>query len=124
LLASLLLEQFVDLSLQVRPDTFFQVYTESAEALLQVIMQQLNLRADEVLVDAYCSIGTLTLPLAKALVVCAGLYTSRGGGASPAECSAQWTTNVMFQVDQEKLRSGHFGDYADYCVTRSTAKGV
>jgi len=30
-------------------------------------MQQLNLQGDEVLVDAYCGIGTLTLPLAKAL---------------------------------------------------------
>jgi len=48
-----LLEQFAGLEFQVRPDTFFQVYTESAEALLQVIMQQLNLQGDEVLVDAY-----------------------------------------------------------------------
>jgi len=60
-----LLEEFAGLSFHVRPDTFFQVYTESAEALLQAISEQLNLQGDEVLVDAYCGIGTLTLPLAQ-----------------------------------------------------------
>ncbi len=68
-----LLEEFAGLEFQILPDTFFQVYTESAEALLQVIAQQLNLQGNEVLVDAYCGIGTLTLPLAQQVKQAIGL---------------------------------------------------
>ncbi len=66
-------EKFADLEFQVRPDTFFQVYTETAEALLKVIQSELNLQGDEVLVDTYCGIGTLTLPLAKQVRLATGL---------------------------------------------------
>lgn len=68
-----LLEKFAGLEFQVRPDTFFQVYTETAEALLQVIQLELNLQNHEVLVDAYCGIGTLSLPLAKQVAQVVGL---------------------------------------------------
>jgi 23S rRNA (uracil1939-C5)-methyltransferase len=60
-----LIEEFAGLQFQIRPETFFQVNTEVAEALLQEIAQQLNLQGQEVLLDAYCGIGTLTLPLAR-----------------------------------------------------------
>ncbi|KAF3887224.1 MULTISPECIES: 23S rRNA (uracil(1939)-C(5))-methyltransferase RlmD [Nostocales] len=62
---SYLKEQFAGLEFHVRADTFFQIYTETAEALLQVIESELNLQGSEVILDAYCGIGTLTLPLAK-----------------------------------------------------------
>ncbi|MEA5573389.1 23S rRNA (uracil(1939)-C(5))-methyltransferase RlmD [Calothrix sp. UHCC 0171] len=58
-------EEFAGLKFQVRPDTFFQVYTETAEALLQQIQLELDLSGQENLLDAYCGIGTLTLPLAQ-----------------------------------------------------------
>jgi 23S rRNA (uracil1939-C5)-methyltransferase len=100
-----LLEQFAGLQFQVRPDTFFQVYTESAEALLQMIMQQLNLRGDEVLVDAYCGIGTLTLPLAITLRQAIGLEV-QSEAVEQAQMNAQLNgiTNVTFQAGAvEKL---------------------
>ncbi|NJO77621.1 MAG: 23S rRNA (uracil(1939)-C(5))-methyltransferase RlmD [Cyanobacteria bacterium RM1_2_2] len=53
------------LSFQIHPTTFFQVNTEQAEALLQIIQAELNLQGTEHLVDAYCGVGTMTLPLAK-----------------------------------------------------------
>lgn len=62
---SFLEEECAGLTFQIRPDTFFQVHTEQAEALLQVILDELNLQGNEVLVDAYCGIGTMTLPIAK-----------------------------------------------------------
>jgi 23S rRNA (uracil1939-C5)-methyltransferase len=58
-------EIFAGLTFQIRPDTFFQVNTSQAEAVLQVILDELNLQGTEVILDAYCGIGTLTLPLAK-----------------------------------------------------------
>ena len=58
-------EVFAGLTLQLRPDTFFQVHTEQAERLLQVITDALELQGHETLLDAYCGIGTFTLPLAS-----------------------------------------------------------
>ncbi|PSB03339.1 23S rRNA (uracil(1939)-C(5))-methyltransferase RlmD [Merismopedia glauca] len=57
-------EEFANLRFQLRSDTFFQVYTEQAEALLELITERLELEGNEVLLDAYCGIGTFTLPLA------------------------------------------------------------
>jgi 23S rRNA (uracil1939-C5)-methyltransferase len=58
-------EMFAGIELRILADTFFQVNTVVAEMLLATIIKQLNLQGDEVLVDAYCGIGTFTLPLAK-----------------------------------------------------------
>lgn len=68
-----LTEKFANLEFQLRPDTFFQVYTEQAEALLEVIVEKLKLQGNEVLLDAYCGIGTFTLPLAKYVKQAIGL---------------------------------------------------
>jgi 23S rRNA (uracil1939-C5)-methyltransferase len=57
-------EIFADLELRISADTFFQINTEAAELLLKKIIEKLNLQGKEVLVDAYCGIGTFTLPLA------------------------------------------------------------
>lgn len=53
------------LSFRIGPDTFFQVATEQTEALLGIVRDALQLSGEEVLVDAYCGVGTLTLPLAR-----------------------------------------------------------
>lgn len=58
-------EVFAGLSFQLCSDTFFQVNTEVAEALYREILHQLDLQGHETLVDAYCGIGTFTLPLAQ-----------------------------------------------------------
>lgn len=94
-----LLEEFAGLQFQVLPDTFFQVYTESAEALLQVISEQLNLQGDEVLVDAYCGIGTLTLPIAQRVGQAIGLEV-QPEAVEQAEHNARLNgvDNVAFQV--------------------------
>ncbi|AFZ35315.1 23S rRNA m(5)U-1939 methyltransferase [Stanieria cyanosphaera PCC 7437] len=63
--SSYLREIFAGVELNILSDTFFQVNTEAAELLLSDITKQLNLEGDETIVDAYCGIGTFTLPLAK-----------------------------------------------------------
>ncbi|EFA69371.1 23S rRNA (uracil(1939)-C(5))-methyltransferase RlmD [Cylindrospermopsis raciborskii] len=92
-------EQFAGLEFKVRPDTFFQVYTETAEALLEVIQSQLNLQGDEILVDAYCGIGTLTLPLAKQARQTIGLEI-QPAAVEQAIYNAQHNgiTNAKFQI--------------------------
>lgn len=58
-------EIFAGLKFQLRADTFFQVYTEQAEVLVNLIQRELQLQKHEVIVDAYAGVGTLTLPLSK-----------------------------------------------------------
>ncbi|MEM9569019.1 MAG: 23S rRNA (uracil(1939)-C(5))-methyltransferase RlmD [Cyanobacteria bacterium P01_E01_bin.34] len=60
-----LLEEFAGLTISIDSTSFFQVYTEQAERLLEWVIAQLKLKGNETLIDAYCGIGTLTLPLAK-----------------------------------------------------------
>ncbi|HEY9653865.1 MAG TPA: 23S rRNA (uracil(1939)-C(5))-methyltransferase RlmD, partial [Crinalium sp.] len=66
-------ETFAGLTFQLRPDTFFQIHTEQAEALLQTIIDELQLQGHELLLDAYCGIGTFTLPLAARVRQAIGL---------------------------------------------------
>ena len=70
---SYLQEEFAGLQFQLTPDTFFQVNTETAEMLVEVLTQELQLQGNEVLVDAYCGIGTFTLPLALRVKQAIGL---------------------------------------------------
>lgn len=92
-------EEFAGLEFQLRPDTFFQVYTEAAEALLQAIVEQLNLQGNEVLLDAYCGIGTFTLPLAQRVRQAIGLEV-QPEAVEQARINAQLNgiTNVTFQA--------------------------
>ena len=70
---SYLREEFAGLQFQLTPDTFFQVNTETAEMLVGVLADELQLQGNEVLVDAYCGIGTFTLPLALRVKQAIGL---------------------------------------------------
>ncbi|MDJ0677889.1 MAG: 23S rRNA (uracil(1939)-C(5))-methyltransferase RlmD [Calothrix sp. MO_167.B42] len=98
-------EQFAGLEFHIRGDTFFQVYTETAEALLEVIQSQLNLQGNEVLVDAYCGIGTLALPLAKQVRQVIGLEVQNSAVAQAAlNAQLNGIDNTSFQVGTvEKL---------------------
>ncbi|MEL6911042.1 MAG: 23S rRNA (uracil(1939)-C(5))-methyltransferase RlmD [Cyanobacteria bacterium J06598_4] len=58
-------EMFAGVELHIAADTFFQVNTSAAELLLESILQQLALTGSETVVDAYCGVGTFTLPIAK-----------------------------------------------------------
>ncbi len=92
-------EEFAGQQFHVGPTTFFQVHTEQAEALLQVIMDELQLQGHETLVDTYCGIGTLTLPLAQRVQQVIGLEV-QADAVEQAEQNAALneTTNVSFQT--------------------------
>ncbi|MBK4732856.1 23S rRNA (uracil(1939)-C(5))-methyltransferase RlmD [Oxynema sp. CENA135] len=92
-----LTEQFAGVKLQVRADTFFQVNTETAEALFDRVLERLNLRGDELAIDAYCGIGTFTLPLAKRVRRAIGLEVSDASIAcARANAELNGLSNVEF----------------------------
>lgn len=92
-------EEFAGLTFQIHPTTFFQVNTEAAEALLSVIDTELALQGNEILVDAYCGIGTLTLPLAKQVKQAIGIEV-HAESIHQAKQNAELNniTNAVFQT--------------------------
>ncbi len=90
-------ENFSGLEFQIQAENFFQVYTETAEVLLQIIQSELNLQGNELLLDTYCGIGTLTLPLAKQVKQAVGLEM-QGKAVEQAKVNAQINNinNVKF----------------------------
>jgi 23S rRNA (uracil1939-C5)-methyltransferase len=92
-------EIFAGLQFRIQPTTFFQVNTEQAEALLQAIEQQLQLQGEEILVDAYCGIGTMTLPLAKQVQQAIGIeIQAEAIEQARANATLNQITNATFQV--------------------------
>ncbi|MBH8555439.1 23S rRNA (uracil(1939)-C(5))-methyltransferase RlmD [Nostocaceae cyanobacterium CENA357] len=117
-------EKFAGLEFQVRPDTFFQVYTETAEALLQIIQSELNLQGHELLVDAYCGIGTLTLPLAKQVRQATGLEL-QPEAVEQAILNAHHNriNNVTFQVGAVEKLLPKMGTIPDVVLLDPPRKG-
>ena len=92
-------ERFAGLEFHIYPTTFFQVYTEQAERLLRCVLDHLNLQGKKTVVDAYCGVGTLTLPLARRAGYCLGLEV-QGEAVDVARENAQLNAidNIRFQV--------------------------
>ncbi|MGK7946872.1 MAG: 23S rRNA (uracil(1939)-C(5))-methyltransferase RlmD [Microcystaceae cyanobacterium] len=101
-------ETFADLTFHLASDTFFQINTEAAETLLDFILQKLDLQGTETLIDAYCGIGTFTLPLAKRVKMVYGIesYTK---SIEQAKLNAQ-----INQIDNVKFIVGKVEDSLDH----------
>ncbi|NJN02695.1 MAG: 23S rRNA (uracil(1939)-C(5))-methyltransferase RlmD [Leptolyngbyaceae cyanobacterium RM1_1_2] len=121
-------EQFAGIALRVGPTNFFQVNTEQAEQLLAVILAELNLQGSERVVDAYCGIGTLTLPLADKAKQCLGLEVSKDSvQQAQTNAAVGGFSNVDFQVgaveDLLPQVSEHLGAAPDIVVLDPPRKG-
>jgi 23S rRNA (uracil1939-C5)-methyltransferase len=117
-------EEFGGLQFQLRSETFFQVNTSSAEALLDVIVEQLALQGDEVLVDAYCGIGTFTLPLAQRLRQAIGLEV-QPTSVEQAQLNAQLNgiDNVIFKAGAVETLLPQLGIAPDVVLLDPPRKG-
>ena len=117
-------EEFAGLEFQLRPETFFQVNTEAAEALLNVIVEQLALRGDEVLVDAYCGIGTFTLPLAQRVRQALGIEV-QAASVEQGQINAQLNAiaNVTFQAGAVETLLPQLGITPDVVLLDPPRKG-
>lgn len=104
-------EVFAGLTFQIRPTTFFQINTEQAEVLLSIILNHLDLQGDECLLDAYCGIGTLTLPLAKQVRWAIGIEL-QAEAIEQATINAELNhiANVTFQTGSVETLMAHLAD--------------
>ena len=87
-------EVFANLQFFLGPDTFFQINTEVAELLLTYISDHLSLTGEEIILDAYCGIGTFTLPLAQQAKRAIGIEISRPS-----------LTQAMFNAKQNQIHN-------------------
>lgn len=118
-------EIFADLEFRLCPDTFFQINTETAEALLGVIQQKLNLNGSEFLIDAYCGIGTFTLPLAKRVKQAIGIEVQETS-VQQARINAEINqiSNVSFVSGSvEKLLQQYLPSHPDVVVLDPPRQG-
>ncbi len=95
-----LTETFGQLNFQLSSDTFFQINTEAAEVLLNVLLEKLSFTGKETLIDAYCGVGTFTLPLAKKVAQAVGIESNKNS-IEQAENNAK-----INGIDNVKFYSG------------------
>lgn len=117
-------EEFAGLVFQLGADTFFQVNTEAAEALLQALASQLNLQGNELLIDAYCGIGTFTLPLARLVKQALGLEVQAAAiELAKQNAQANNLTNVEFYAGKVEKLLPTIGATADIVLLDPPRKG-
>jgi 23S rRNA (uracil1939-C5)-methyltransferase len=96
---SFLEEQFLGLRFRIQPTTFFQINTEQAERLVQEILTELAFTGHETVLDAYCGIGTLSLPVARQVARCIGLEVQTEAVAQARQNAAlNGLSNAEFYV--------------------------
>lgn len=102
----------------------FQVYTEQAEAIALLIRDELQLKGDEVILDAYCGIGTLTLPLAKQVKQVIGIEV-QGSAIDQARINAKLNQidNTEFHVGTVEALLGGFEQLPDIVVLDPPRRG-
>ncbi|HHP7246025.1 MAG TPA: 23S rRNA (uracil(1939)-C(5))-methyltransferase RlmD, partial [Elainellaceae cyanobacterium] len=92
-------EIFAGLEFQIRPTTFFQINTKQADALLTIILNELDLQGTELVLDAYCGVATLTLPLANQARWAVGLEIQPEAiEQAIVNATLNGITNVTFQA--------------------------
>lgn len=97
---SYLREIFAGVELHIAADTFFQVNTGAAELLFQAIVEQLNLTGDETIIDAYCGIGTFSLPLAQKVRQVVGIEIN------PSSIQQAQKNAVLNQINNVTFNTG------------------
>ena len=102
---SYLKEMFAGVELHIAADTFFQINTTAAELLFQAIVKQLNLTGEENIIDAYCGIGTFSLPLAQRVKQVIGIEVN------PSSIQQAKNNAKLNQIDNATFYTGKVEHY-------------
>ena len=119
-------ERFCDLQLQLGTTTFFQINTERAEQIVIVLRDWLLQRGDcQRLIDAYCGIGTISLPIAAAGIGVIGLEINAASVQQAQQNAAlNGMTNASFEAgDVAMLLADYLPDH-DALVVDPPRKGL
>ena len=119
-------ERFCDLQLLLKTTTFFQINTARAEQIVIVLRDWLLKRGDcKRLIDAYCGIGTISLPIAATGISVVGLEINPASVQQAQQNAAlNGITNASFEAgDVALLLSDYLPDH-DALVVDPPRKGL
>lgn len=88
-------EQLAGRMYRLSAPSFFQVNTQQAEALVSLVRTYLNATARDMVLDAYCGVGTFALALAETAGQVVGIESS-AAALTDAEANAAGVDNVRF----------------------------
>ena len=119
-------EQFCDLQLLLGTTTFFQVNTDRAEQIVLLLRNWLLNRCEcKSLIDAYCGIGTISLPIAAAGIQVIGIEISAASVQHASKNAAlNGINNVSFQAGDVALLLNDYLPYHDALVVDPPRKGL
>lgn len=121
---SYLREIFAGIELHIAADTFFQINTSAAELLFQAIVDQLNLQGDETIIDAYCGVGTFSLPLARKVRKVIGIeINSSSVEQAKKNAALNQITNVSFYTGKVKNCISNIEHKPDILILDPPRKG-
>ncbi|MGD2180921.1 23S rRNA (uracil(1939)-C(5))-methyltransferase RlmD [Lusitaniella coriacea] len=117
-------ERFGGLEFHLRPETFFQINTEIAEGLLAAIQERLELQGNETVLDAYCGIGTFSLPLAKQVREVIGIEVQESAVEQAREnATINAIANATFHAGTVKDKISHLETRPDIVLLDPPRKG-
>ncbi|MEM8673856.1 MAG: 23S rRNA (uracil(1939)-C(5))-methyltransferase RlmD [Cyanobacteria bacterium P01_G01_bin.67] len=117
-------EIFAGIELHITADTFFQINTGTAELLFQEIVKQLDLTGNEKIIDAYCGIGTFSLPLARKVKQVWGIEVHPASiQQAKNNASLNQIHNVAFYAGKVKHFLQQIGETPDILVLDPPRKG-
>ena len=119
-------ERFCDLQLLLGTTTFFQVNTERAEQIVIVLRDWLLQLGDcKRLIDAYCGIGTISLPIAAAGIGVVGLEINPASVQQARQNAAlNGITEASFEAGDVALLLGDYLRDHDALVVDPPRKGL
>ncbi|MCP9792807.1 23S rRNA (uracil(1939)-C(5))-methyltransferase RlmD [Vulcanococcus limneticus Candia 3F8] len=120
-----LAERFAGQELRIGADTFFQVNTEQAERVVPLLLEAFGALERQNIVDAYCGIGTFSLPLAAHGAHVIGLE-SHAASVEQARANAQRNgleRATFHQTDVEAMLAEHLV-HADGLLVDPPRKGL
>ncbi len=97
-------DQLLGNTYQISASSFYQINTKQAEVLYQEAIERANLKPTDVVIDAYCGIGTIGLSLAKKVQHVYGVESVREA-VEDAEQNAKINgiDNVDFEVGKAEF---------------------
>lgn len=121
-------DSLLALDFDISHRSFYQVNTLQTEKLYQVAIDWANLKGDEVVVDAYCGIGTITLALARHAKQVYGIEIVEDAvknAQSNAQLNAMTNAEFVCGPAEELLPQwAASGFYADVLVVDPPRKGL
>jgi 23S rRNA (uracil1939-C5)-methyltransferase len=122
-----LVERLGEGAYRLSPDSFFQVNPRQAARVLSLVSEWADVGPSEVVVDAYCGVGTFLLPLARAARQAGGIEAEESALSDARANLRHWrlanTTLYHGRVERVLPRLAERGRRADVVVLDPPRKG-